>query len=152
MQRHGWTLLFHDCLIQQLRKLHAAADRARRKDPEDAPSNSNVKLFKALSHLMMEAVPSDPSRSEYQQGNTLGPAHRHWRRAKIGRRFRLFFRYDSKARVIVFAWVNDTLTLRAAGSQSDPYAVFQKMLARGNPPDDWESLLQSSRKGWGETT
>lgn len=151
MQHHGWTLLFHDCLIQQLQKLHAAAERARRNDPEGAPSNANVKLFKALSHLMMEAVPSDPSRSEYQQGNTLGPAHRHWRRAKVGRRFRLFFRYDSKARLIVFAWVNDSRTLRAAGSQSDPYTVFQKMLARGNPADDWKALVRASRKDWGET-
>ncbi len=29
------------------------------------------------------------------------------RRAKIGRQFRLFLRYDAKAKVIVFAWVND---------------------------------------------
>src|SRR3546814_9639202 len=68
---------------------------------------------------MREVVPSDPSRDEYRQGNTLGAAYRHWRRAKIGRRFRLFFRYDSKANVIVFAWVNDEQTLRSAGSKSD---------------------------------
>lgn len=46
-------------------------------------------------------------------------------RSKIGRRFRLFFRYDSKARAIVFAWVDDEQTLRSAGSRSDPYAVFE---------------------------
>jgi toxin YhaV len=74
----------------------------------------------------------------------MGMAYRHWRRAKIGRRFRLFFRYDSKAKVIVFAWVNDAHTLRSAGSSSDPYAVFQKMLDRGNPPDDWAALLAAS--------
>lgn len=150
MQRHGWTLLFHDCLIQQLRTLHSAAERARRKSPESASTNANVKLFGALSQLMMETIPSGPSRSEYRQGNTLGPAHRHWRRAKIGRRFRLFFRYDSTARVIIFAWVNDARTLRAAGSPSDPYAVFQKMLARGNPPDEWDELIKTSRQDWGQ--
>src|SRR3546814_17622277 len=99
---------------------------------------------------MREVVPSDPSRDEYRQGNTLGAAYRHWRRAKIGRRFRLFFRYDSKANVIVFAWVNDEQTLRSAGSKSDPYAVFEKMLGRGNPPDDWNALKAASRENGGK--
>jgi toxin YhaV len=148
MQRHGWILLFHTCIVEQLQKLSAAAERAQRNDPGGFESNANVKLFRALNQLILEAVPSDPARDEYRQGNTLGPAHRHWRRAKIGRRFRVFFRYDSKAKTIVFAWVNDEQTLRAAGSKSDPYAVFTKMLEQGNPPDDWESLVTASRSDW----
>lgn len=150
MQRHGWTLLFHECVVGQLRKLHEAAARAERNDQTGAESNANVKLFRALSALMLEAVPGDPSRDEYRQGNTLGQEHRHWRRAKIGRRFRLFFRYDSRAKVIVYAWVNDASTLRSAGSTSDPYAVFSKMLARGNPPDDWTALMAASRSDWND--
>ena len=121
MQRHGWTLLFHDCMIEQLQKLHAAARRAPENDPAGFESNANFKLFRGLSQLMLEVVPGDPARDEYRQGDTLGSAHRHWRRAKIGRRFRLFFRYDSKAKVIVYAWVNDEQTLRSSGSKSDPY-------------------------------
>jgi len=148
MERHGWILLFHDCIAAQLQKLHTAAERAQRSDPQGYESNANVKLFRVLTQLIMEIVPSDPGRDEYRQGNTLGPEHRHWRRAKAGRRFRLFFRYDSRAKTIVFAWVNDELTLRSSGSKSDPYAVFEKMLKRGNPPDDWESLLASSRSDW----
>ncbi|MEB1611143.1 type II toxin-antitoxin system YhaV family toxin [Xanthomonas campestris pv. campestris] len=148
MQRHGWTLLFHACVIEQLQKLYAAVQRAEQNDPEGFASNANVKLFRTLSQLMLETVPGDPARDEYRQGNTLGPAHRHWRRAKIGRRFRLFFRYDSKAKVIVYAWVNDEQTLRSSGSKSDPYAVFEKMLGRGNPPDDWNALVAASRQDW----
>jgi toxin YhaV len=148
MQRHGWALLFHDCVIEQLQKLHAAARRAQENDPESFESNANVKLFRALNQLMLDVVPGDPARDEYRQGNTLGPAHRHWRRAKIGRRFRLFFRYDSKAKVIVYAWVNDEQTLRSSGSKSDPYAVFEKMLGRGNPPDEWSVLVQASKQDW----
>ena len=148
MQRHGWTLLFHDCVIEQLRKLLAAALRAQAKDPEGFESNANVKLFRALSQLMLDGVPGDPARDEYRQGNTLGTAHRHWRRAKIGRRFRLFFRYDSRARIIVYAWVNDERTLRSSGSKSDPYTVFEKMLGRGNPPDGWNALVQTSKQDW----
>ena len=145
MHRHGWSLLFHDCLIEQLQKLKEASDRAEVADPQDFGANANVKLYRALSQLMFETVPGDPAREEYRQGNTMGTEYRHWRRAKIGRRFRLFFRYDSKVKVIVFAWVNDERTLRSAGSKSDPYAVFQKMLGRGNPPDDWSALLAASQ-------
>ncbi len=148
MERHGWILLFHDCIVAQLRNLHAAAERAQRRDPQGFESNANVKLFRALSQTILEAVPSDPGRDTFRQGNTLGPAHRHWRRAKIGRRFRLFFRYDTRSRTIVFAWVNDEQTLRSAGGKSDPYAVFVKMLQRGNPPDDWDGLVATSRAEW----
>ena len=148
MQRHGWIVLFHMCIVEQLRKLSVAAERAQRSDPRGFESNANVKLFRALNQLILEAVPSDPARDECRQGNTLGPAYRHWRRTKIGRRFRVFFRYDSRAKTIVFAWVNDEQTLRAAGSKSDPYAVFGKMLERGNPPDDWASLVAASLSDW----
>ncbi|MDO9611353.1 MAG: type II toxin-antitoxin system YhaV family toxin [Serpentinimonas sp.] len=148
MQRHGWNLLFHDCLIEQLHKLHAAASRAKAQDPEGFESNANVKLFDALAALILEAVPSDPNRDEYRQGNTLGPAFRHWRRAKIGRRFRLFFRFDSKARIIIYAWVNDAHSLRTAGAQTDPYVIFHKMLQSGQPPTDWDALLAASQTDW----
>ena len=93
---------------------------------------------------MAEVIPQDPSRAEYRQGNTLGRGYRHWRRARIGRRFRVFFRYDAKAKVIVYAWMNDERTLRSAGSKTDPYTVFARMLAQGNPPDDWASLIAGS--------
>lgn len=149
MQSHGWNLLFHDCLIEQLQKLQAAAQRAQAQDPAGFASNANVKLFNALSLLMLETVPDDPNREEYRQGNTMGPAFRHWRRAKVGRRFRLFFRFDTKTRIIIFAWVNDENTLRSSGSKSDPYAVFQRMLQRGYPPDDWAALAAEAKGDWG---
>ena len=148
MRRHGWTLLFHDCLIDQLRKLHHAARPAQRRDPTGFPANANVKLFHALSRLMLEVIPRDPSRNAYRQGTTLGQRHRHWRRARIGRRFRLCFRYDTRTKVIVYAWVNDQSTLRSSGSRTDPYTVFARMLARGQPPDDWVSLMAASRQDW----
>ena len=148
IQRHGWTLLFHACVSAQLQKLHAASERAKQQDPNGFDTNANVRLFNALSKLIFEAVPSDPNREEYRQGNTMGPAFRHWRRAKIGRRFRLFFRFDSKSKIIIFAWVNDENTLRSSGSKNDPYAVFKRMLAKGHPPDDWVTLVSASRSDW----
>ncbi len=148
MQRHGWTLLFHDCLIDQMRRLHRAVQRAQGSDPAGFSSNANVKLFHVLSRLMLEVIPQDPARDDCRQGITLGPRYRHWRRARIGRRFRLFFRYHARAKVIVYAWVNDQSTLRSSGSRTDPYAVFARMLTRGHPPDDWASLMKASRQDW----
>jgi len=141
-----WTLLFHRCVLEQLERLKAASDKAIAGDPKNAQENANVKLYAALATLILETVPGDPARDEYRQGNTMEPAFRHWRRAKIGRRFRLFFRYDSSTKVIVYAWVNDENPLRASGSKNDPYAVFKKMLGRGNPPDDWNALQGESTR------
>ena len=148
IQRHGWTLLFHACVSAQLQKLHAASERAKQQDPSGFDANANVRLFNALSKLIFETVPSDPNREEYRQGNTMGPAFRHWRRAKIGRRFRLFFRFDSKSKIIIFAWVNDENTLRSSGGKNDPYAVFKRILAKGHPPDDWVTLISACRSDW----
>lgn len=141
----GWRLLSHDQLNLQLAKLEAAYRRARAADPAGFAGNANVKLFRAIAKLVLEEIPRDPAAPEYRQGDTLGPEFRHWFRAKFGGRFRLFFRYDSRARLIVYAWVNDERTLRKAGAKSDPYSVFRAMLKRGDPPDDWRALLASAR-------
>src|SRR5438128_4745395 len=134
---NGWTLLFHQALIGQVKTLADACQRARRADAKNFRSNANVKLFAALAKLML-----DPSRPEYRQGNTLGEAYRHWFRAKFFGRFRLFFRYDSRSRIIVYAWVNDERSLRQRGGKSDPYEVFRRMLASGNPPNEWAALIR----------
>jgi len=148
MQVNGWTLLFHKGIIEQLSRLRTAAMKAQAQDSTGSDGNANVKLFRALTRLLLEVVPGDPAREEYRQGTTRGAAHRHWRRAKIGRRFRVFFRFDSRSRVIVYAWVNDQATLRSSGSRSDPYAVFTRMLGRGHPPADWDSLVSTSAPSW----
>ena len=128
IQRHGWNLLFHECLSEQLQKLHAADQRARQQGPQGFESNANVRLFAALPKLIFDEVPSDPNREEYRQGNTMGAAFRHWRRAKIGRRFRLFFRFDSKTRIIILAGVNDENTLRSSGTLEQKKAVIERIL------------------------
>jgi toxin YhaV len=53
MQQHGWTLLFHDNLIQQLMKLRTAVLRAEQNDPKDFENNANVKFFRALVQLVL---------------------------------------------------------------------------------------------------
>ena len=80
--------------------------------PTKGGSSANIKLLAALRRLMFETIPGDPMRPEYRQGDTLGRGERHWFRAKFGGgRFRLFFRFDSRARIVIYAWVNDETTL-----------------------------------------
>ena len=130
MQRHGWNLLFHEGLIEQLQKLQTAAQKAKPQDPQGFESNANLKLFNALAQLMLETVSSDPSRDEYRQGNTMGPAFRHWRRAKLGRRFRLFFRFDSKTRIIIFMAMMEAQTYLAKRQARADLNAFDAVMAR----------------------
>ncbi len=145
MVANGWTLLFHEAVIGQLQNLVDACARARKSDPRGFRSNANVKLLAAMATLIQEVIPADPARPEFRQGNTLGAEYRHWFRAKFFGRFRLFFRFDSRARIIVYVWVNDENTLRQRGGKRDPYEVFRRMLKSGNPPNDWADLVKRSR-------
>lgn len=142
---NGWTVRAHPLLLDQLEKLTASVDALKFKDPESYQESANAKLLAALLELMFEKIPQDPTSTSYVQGKTLGTNRRHWFRARFGAaRFRLFFRYSSRAKVIIFAWVNDENTLRTYGSKSDAYAVFKDMLNGGNPPDDWEKRLKAA--------
>jgi toxin YhaV len=146
MQVNAWELFAHPLLLDQLDTLIAAVKKEKAKRPQDYRITANFKLLSALYELLFVTVPDDPTRPEYRQGNTLGNDYKHWFRAKCGgQRFRLFFRYDSKAKVIVYAWVNDEDSKRTYGSKTDAYAVFRKMLDKGNPPDDWEVLLRAAK-------
>ena len=96
-----------------------------------------------IVELALKRIPQDPALPRYRQGDTLGKDYKHWFREKFSNgRFRLFFRYDLASKIIVYAWVNDSKTLRTYGSASDAYAVFASMLRRGNPPDGWGELLK----------
>jgi toxin YhaV len=142
---NGWTLYAHPLFSDQLERLTATVEKAKRKDPKAYQSSANAKLLAQLNRLMFETIPVDPARPEFRQGGTLGSDRKHWFRAKFGAgRFRLFFRYSSSAKIIVFAWVNDSDTLRTYGAKSDAYAIFKAMLDKGNPPEEWADLLKSS--------
>lgn len=142
---NGWTLYAHPLFLGQLERLTDAVAKKASKDPKGYTSSTDAKLLAALRKLVFEVVPVDPARPEFRQGGTLGPDRKHWFRAKFGGgRFRMFFRYSTSAKIIIYAWVNDRDTLRTYGAKSDAYAVFAKMLDSGNPPEDWAALIAAS--------
>ncbi len=142
---NGWTIFAHPLLLDQLERATAAIEAAKANNPADFQRTSQAKLLAMLAKLLFETIPADPTRPEYRQGDTLGAARKHWFRAKFGHgRFRLFFRFDSRTKIIIFAWVNDETTLRTYGAKTDACRVFKGMLDKGNPPDDWKDLLAAA--------
>ncbi len=144
LQIHGWRIYAHPLFLDQLNALINEVETLRRKDPQGYRSKNASKRLAAIARLMLHDIPQDPARKEFQQGTTLGAAQRHWRRAKFFQQYRLFFRFHARSRLIVLGWLNDTDSKRAYGSRSDAYRVFQAMLSRGQPPNDWDQLLQEA--------
>jgi len=144
MKVNGWKLYWHPAFKEQFDKALEAVEAIKANRPQDLPTSDKAKLLKRVIEIISIEVPKDPNHANYSQGNTLGLANRHWRRAKFFQRFRLFFRFSSEAKIIIYAWVNDEKTLRKAGAKTDPYSVFANRLTKGDPPNDWANLLKKS--------
>lgn len=146
MKIHGWTVYAHPLFIEQLNALTEEVERLKANNPNGYQQKNATKRLAAITRLAFDIIPQDPSLPEYRQGSTLGKSHKHWYRAKFFQQYRLFFRYHVSSKVLVLAWVNDEQTKRAYDSKTDAYRVFQKMLASGHPPDDWQTLLKQSQQ------
>jgi toxin YhaV len=143
-ERNGWKLYAHPAFSRRLETLIRTGEALEKQHSQNYRSHPKTKLLKRLLDLILIEIPRDPNTAEFQLGNTLGAAYRHWRRAKFLGRFRLFFRFSSTHKVIVYAWVNDETTLRKAGAHTDPYAVFTRRLQEGDPPDSWDTLFREA--------
>ncbi len=143
---NGYALMVWSAFATRWRELRAEVERLRANDPEGYRRAPAAKLLAAVRDGVLRDIPANPGHDGYRQGNTMGAEHSHWRRASFFERFRLFFRYSSTHRVIVYAWLNDERTLRKSGARTDPYVVFRKMLEAGRPPDDWDALLRAYRE------
>jgi toxin YhaV len=138
---NGWRLYIYPLLDRQLERLEVQVESLAAKDPIRCIEHPAAKLLATIHRSMVEIIPRNPNALEFRQGNTLGADNRHWFRAKFHQRYRLFYRFSSKEKVILYAWVNDERTLRKSGSKSDPYSVFRAMLEAGDPPSTMEQLL-----------
>lgn len=145
LQVNGWSLFAHALFLDQLDELIAQVEQHRRKDRTGYKQRNATKRLAAIAKLAFDVIPQDPARAEYRQGTTLGDGYTHWLRAKFFQQYRLFFRYHRDSKIIVYAWVNDEDTKRAYESAADAYQVFRRMLKRGHPPDDWNTLLAESK-------
>lgn len=145
LEINGWALFAHPMFLKQLDALVGEVELLRAKYPADYHTKNAAKRLVAIRRLTSEVIPADPEKAEYRQGETLGRERKHWFRAKFFQQYRLFFRYNRNAKIIVYGWVNDTETKRAYDTSNDAYKVFGKMLDRGKPPDDWDALLAEAK-------
>ncbi len=85
-------------------------------------------------------MPDEPDHPDFRLTGELS----RFRRAKgrgLPSRYRLFWVFSSRARAIVFLYLNDPSTLRKAGARTDPYEVFRGLVRRGEIGGDFESNL-----------
>lgn len=143
---NGWRIHADPLFEQRYRRLVEQVDVLAVNDPTGYQEQPLAKFLATIQRLIFEIIPRDPNAPEFRQGNTLGPQNRHWFRAKFNQRHRLFYRFSTDAKIIIYVWVNDERTLRKAGSKTAPYAVFRAMLESGDPPNAMERLLKRSRE------
>ena len=141
----GWRTYVYSPMQPELARIANWADQVRKRDGDAAVHHPAVKLHTAVTKLMLQLIPANPGAPEFRQGNTLGKENRQWFRAKFNARYRLFYRYSTQHRAIVYAWISNEDTLRKAGSKTDPYSIFEAMLKSGDPPSDFDELLRRSR-------
>lgn len=141
MIANGWSLFAYPLFDRQLQLLEDRVQALASKQPVQYKDQPAAKLLATIHRLVFDVIPRDPNASEFRQGNTLGADNRHWFRAKFHQRFRLFYRFSSAKKVIVYAWMSDELTLRKSGSKTDPFRVFSDLLKAGDPPNSMDELI-----------
>jgi toxin YhaV len=146
MVANGWRLFVHPLFEQQFRQLVELVEALEAKNPAGYKESPAAKLLATIHRLIRETIPRNPGATEFRQGNTLGSDNRHWFRAKFHQRYRFFYRFSSREKIIIYAWVNDERTLRKSGSSTDPYRVFRAMLEAGDPPNAMEQLLVRAKE------
>jgi toxin YhaV len=141
---NGWSIFAHPVFLDQLEALIVAVEARKARDPKTWRKKNCTKRLAAVFKLATEVIPADPGAAQFRQGETLGNHRKHWFRAKFFQQYRLFYRFNSSAKIIVLAWVNDETSLRVYGEKSDAYATFKRMLEGGDPPDDFDALMREA--------
>jgi toxin YhaV len=103
MEVNGWRLYAYEAFLEQLKTLVNQVEAFQEKDPKGFVNKKETKLLGAINKLILEEIPSDPSHSRFKLGKTLGDENTHWYRAKFYQQYRLFFRFNTRAKIIVYA-------------------------------------------------
>ena len=147
MIANGWQLFYFRTFKAALDELERLVTQLAAEDPTGYKSHPKTRLLASVYRAVTQTVPDNPNHPDFRLGKTLGAEHANWRRVKKGMldRYRLFFRFASKpVKLIVYVWFNDEDMLRKAGSKTDVYEVFRRMLTRGQVPTSITDLLDES--------
>lgn len=131
-----------------LNELTKEVEKLQAKEPDTFYNHPKTKLLLGVLANITKHVPANPDHPDFRQGLTLGKKNKSWRRVKkkdLPPRYRLFFQFSSQApKTIIYAWMNDETSCRKAGSRTDVYAVFEKMLASNKIPTTWAELCKEA--------
>jgi toxin YhaV len=119
--RHGWTIAFQPQLFAR----------------QYVELKAEVKLLAAVMEGIKERIAADPYACRFALS---GPLRRYGRLKGLGLpdRYRLFFRpFEAEdRRLLLILWLGFP---RKDGDRNDCYAVFSRLVQRGELPEDWES-------------
>ncbi|MFC1895271.1 type II toxin-antitoxin system YhaV family toxin [Thermodesulfobacteriota bacterium] len=148
MKINGWEILLFATFHEQYERLVSRVASLRAKDPSGYRSHPQAKLLAKVQRVIREDVPQDPQDKKFFVGRALGSEYANWRRVKniLPPRFRMFFRFSSSSREIIFVWMNDEHTLRKEGGKSDVYAEFRKLIKSGKIPNDYAALIENAQR------
>ena len=149
MEINGWQLYYFRAFAAALGELETQVAALAASDPRGYKAHPRTRLLASVYKSITERVPANPDHPDFRLGKALGRDYGNWRRVKKGlpERVRLFFRFASRpVKLIVYVWFNDEDTLRKAGSKTDVYETFRRMLGRGVVPMGIDGLLRESWK------
>ena len=145
MEINGWNIYFLRRLFgQQRQELRAEVRRLKQElRPGVYIHHPTVKLYTAVMRAIKEKIPADPFASQFA---LTGPLRKYGRVKKMGipNRYRLFFKafQSPQGKAIFILWLGYP---RKEGDKRDCYAVFRKMLERGDFPENLDDLLRESK-------
>lgn len=146
MNTRDWKIYYTPGFKNQYEDLHKTVLKLKDRNPKGYKSNPVTKLLLAVHKAVNVDVPANPQHPKFNLGNTIGPKYRAWKRVKKGMpsRYRLFFRFSSSDRSIIFSWLNDEFNMRKEGDKHDVYRAFERLLDRGEIPNEYSALLETS--------
>lgn len=135
--KSNYLLKYHDFYFHRIAKLKEQVKELHSKlSKEEFQQHEIVKFAYRIRKADQEIIPQDPNRPEYRLTGDL----KKYRRYKQGlQRYRLFFCFSSKPKIILYLYLNDEKNLRKAGDKKDPYEEFKKFAAKkhfSHKPDD----------------
>ena len=128
---NGWTIYFHRVFAERYAQLvRRAADLKASLPPDTYRQHPEAKLLVKMNRILRETIPANPDLPDYRLKGELAKFHR-LKGLGFPDRYRLFWVFSSKAKAIIYLYMNDESTLRQQGGKSDPYVVFSRLISRG---------------------
>ena len=124
-EKSSWRIFFQPASEKQFSSLTAKVELLKNKYPDSYQKKKSTKILAAIRQIII-TLSIDPTQPIFRQGKTLGDQYLNWHRLKFFQQYRLFFRYQTSAKIVVIGWVNGDSTLRAYESKTMPIEFLQR--------------------------